>query len=190
MSCIEVFAREGMSGCDLQIAVNNEHPNFECEFCRCSEHSPGPVKDEEEVLFLLINPTHFDESTGTLHPIAFQEVHNRDLSLVRREHAGDTLIDFVRNQIVSRSMQKVPPQYRYVNQGAIAKVEDIRNLRDSTGRLFSVYDTALHDNHAHASVFTRNDILQSKPGKMIARQSLWGIFSKEIVDFELQTSSI
>lgn len=178
MTC-QITFREA-SGEPLQRLVSERHPNFECELECCSEHSPGPVQDEETILFLLINPTHFDPETGTLLPIAFQEVHNRDLSVLRTSHADREEIRNTIAEIVERGQQAVPPKLRKVEYGAYAKTADIRRDTIEGERCFSVYDTALEAKRSHASIFTTPKVLDSKGLKAMARRRLHAIFSRDL----------
>lgn len=169
-------------GLERQVRVFQDHGGFQCEEHTCSAQSPGPVKDDEHLIFLLINPTHFDVETGVLHPIAFQEVHKRDLSVFRYPKASVPEIENTIAELIARGMKNIPPKIRRVEQCCTVPASLVRALRLSENRAFGVFDTALDDKPAHASVFTRPDIISSRMKRAQARKLLHSVFSPSIQD--------
>lgn len=179
MCCREYF--ESYDGLERQYVVAESCANWACENERCSSHSPGPVRDDENVAFLVINPTHYDDHTGTLSPIAFQEVHKRDLSLVRTDIATCAEISATRDELIERAKSRIPPQLRVVEHCCEVGAKRVRDVRDEDDyRMFGIYDTALPDKPSHCSVFTRADILDSKKLRAIARSKLHAVFAPSL----------
>lgn len=179
-SCCETFEMRGLSGISLQNFVFYNHGKWDCEKCQCGSNSPGPVEEDEALVFLLINPTHFDKETGELHPIAFQEIHNRDLSVIREKHADQQEIEATRDAVLRNDMLRVPPKLRKIEYVAVASAQDIRKESDDVDRLFAVYDTPIDGRPSHASVFTRPDVLANRGLKMVARNRLHAVFAGDI----------
>ena len=181
--CIDSFCNCGKAGKDLQIHIDQVHPDFFCEGSRCSEHSPGPVSDEETLAFILINPLHYDEKNGVVVPEAFQELTNRDLSTIRICCASVKELDATKSQLIAIGQAKIPQQLREVDEVCLAKVSKIRSETHNGRRIFGVYDTALVDNKAHSSIFTRQIYLDDRVLRKIVRSRIHGIFAKERVKF-------
>lgn len=179
MSCREVFA--SYAGEERQRQVALRCPAWSCEKEQCAEGSPGPVKNEETLIFLVINPTHFDQGTGELAPTAFMEIHKRDLSLIRASYAQEEEICSVRDELLRLGASKVPPQKRQVDFYCKADAYKIRTIVDDEGeRFFGVYDTALPERASHCSVFTTPKVLDSKRRKFEARAKLHSVFSPNV----------
>ena len=180
MSCAEcrqIFA-SGLEGVDLQIAIDSKFPNFACEECSISEYSPGTVHADEHIVFLTIHPIHYDEKTGVLLPIAFQQLTKNDLSVLRRHHATIAEFDIVRSQLTYGGSKKVE---RSVEWCCVVQVSTIRAAEDPNGRTLGLYDTALEPLPSHASVFVRKDFLDSAEKRLEARRLALSIFAPNLV---------
>jgi hypothetical protein len=164
--------------------VDQFHADFVCEAGRCSSFSPEPIQDDEEVAFILIDPLHYDEQRGVVVPAAFQELTNRDLSTLRVTHATRSEADSTRDELIQRGKDRIPPRLRLVNEVCVAAVAEIRGVVKDGVRLLGVYDTALEDVPAHASIFTRTDVLDSKKLRMIVRSQINEIFTKRRMSYE------
>jgi hypothetical protein len=183
-ACIECFFYSGFEGRWLQIAVDREHPNFACEKCRCSPYSPGPVKDEEVLGFLLVDPTHYDDISRTVTPDAFKELLNRDLSMIRSQYASAEDVEGTRAKLVERGQRKTPPEVRLVNEVCVISAADLRKAEIGGQRIFAVYDTALSENNAHASIFTTEaQIKGNKVSRKRLRERCHSLMSRTVVTF-------
>ena len=185
--CKDVFQR--LDGLERQVRSYEECGKFRCEKEPCSEGEFGPITDDEVLIFLLINPTHFDEKTGTLNPIAFQEVHRRDLSVFRKFYCKEMEIEESIASLIERGMNNVPPKFRQIDQYCQSTCSKVRSLKDESGQKFGVFDTALDEIPSHASIFTRPDIIESKAERAKARRDLHRIFRESIEDISDLTSS-
>lgn len=178
-TCAETFANYEEAGFAERLAKEQVH--CACEPEHCTWKSPGPVDDGEIIMFMLINPTHFDKDTGTLAPVAFQEVHKRDLSVLREQFVDLGQINQTINEIIDRGASRVPPAERKVDYLARAKVDMIREETLDERRLFAIYDTALPAKRAHASIFADPEVYQSKASQAKARRRLHQIFSSNVI---------
>lgn len=183
-SCLECFCESGFCGRELQKLIDSEHPHFACESHRCSSFSPGPVDDDEELAFILIDPLHYDSERNLVVPEAFQELTNRDLSTLRTSLASSKEADDTRDELIERGKGRIPPQLRLVNEVCTANVSEIRSSEFSGSRLLAVYDTALERAPSHASIFTRGDVLEDKQLRKRVRNKIYEIFSKSIISYE------
>jgi hypothetical protein len=157
-TCLDSFCKSGLTGAELRVHIAVTHPSCKCENEICSPYSDGPVNDNEELAFLLIDPVHYDPETKTIAPIAFQEVVNRDLSVVRLSLAKADDLERTREALINSGLARLPVQNRQVEQICLAKTSDIRAIGSATTRSYAVYDTALSHSRSHASVFITTDI--------------------------------
>jgi len=177
-TCLECFCESGLDGRDLVKHIDANHPNFACERANCSHHSPGPVADDEVLAFILIHPLHYDEERDVVVPDAFQELTKRDLSTIRACLSKKSEAERTKEKLVQRGKDKIPPQLRLVDEVCVARVNEIRESSENDRRLLAVYDTALEDIPAHASIFTRSDVLESRLLRKIVRNKVHELFSK------------
>jgi hypothetical protein len=175
--CVEAFA-SGLSGVALQIEVDTRFPQFQCEACSVSSESPGKVEAEENVVFLTIHPIHYDDKTGVLSPIAFEQLTRNDLSLLRRDHATIDQFDHVLNRLLNGGSGKIA---RSINLCCCVSVDYIRAMNDGNGRVFGIYDTAISDLPAHASVFVRRDYLETSSARKEARRLALAVFGPKLM---------
>jgi len=178
--CFETFCESGWQGQALQRLVDELHPGFTCEQEQCSPHSPGPISNTEEVAFLLIDPLHYDPQRATVLPDAFQELFNRDLSVIRLQYATLPEVNATRDELIERGKQKIPPKLRLVEEVCIGSVDDFRNSED---RLIAAYDTALEDKPAHASLFTRASAFTDRRFRKIVREHVHAVMTRKRISF-------
>lgn len=159
--CLECF-NSGLEGDSLQIAVDEKFPNFFCEGEQCSMHSPGPVSDDEKLIFLLTDPGSYDRATGVVSPDAFRELTRRDLSVLRLKYTNDGETEATRSKIIARGASRNPPQPRRITEVCVVETKNLRSAQINDQRIFAVYDTALPDSPSHASVFTTTGVLKEQ----------------------------
>jgi hypothetical protein len=177
INCLECFCESGFSGRELQKLVDELFPAFACEMRVCSPYSPGPVEDDEQVAFILIDPLHYDSVRDVVVPEAFQELTNRDLSLLRVAYATSEQVNRQRDELIQRGRERIPPQSRLVNEVCTSRVGDLRQTKEAGQRLLGVYDTALENISSHASVFTRTDVLEDRKLRKIVRNRIHALLS-------------
>lgn len=189
-TCLECFCESGLDGRELQKLVDQIFPSFSCEEERCSQFSPEPVRNDEELAFILINPLHYDDARNVIVPEAFVELTKRDLSTLRLSHATPSEAEAVRDQLIKRGSDQIPPKLRLVNEVCIASVSDIRSELESGTRLLAVYDTAIEEIPAHASIFTSREVLESKKLRKVIRNRIHQIMTKRRMPFADFTASL
>ena len=123
-----------------------EHfPECSCETECVSAHSPGVVMDDELVVRTIFHSDHID-AEGRLTPSSFRaSMGNRGLSVDRLTYISTT--DLLAKTSVSKNVQRF-------HCFATTRCGQIREPRDkeSSRRLFAVYDTAMSENRAHAEI--------------------------------------
>ena len=182
--CFETFCESGLSGKALQIIVDQLHPDFECEAHQCSPSSPGPVENDETVAFLLINPLHYDDDRKVILPDAFQELTNRDLSMLRVHHADPNEAIKTKEDLINRGLERVPPKLRTIDQVCLSRASALRAADIHGRRILAVYDTALEGKPSHASVFTIEPVFHDKRLRKIVRHRVHEVMTKQVISFD------
>lgn len=121
---------------------------------RASEFSPGVVQDGEELCRYWLNPTHYDEATGTLKPTAVGDAEYLGLSTNR---LGFTDLDQVRSAAAERAAARNRAHQDEAQRELIGysrfAARDARDVRTNDGvRVFCIYDTAKREDPSHADV--------------------------------------
>lgn len=121
-----------------------------------SQHSPGPVKDSEELLRVLFYPEHVKDGLVLETAIPLEDLRERGFSVDRRGYAKRSAIE----QRVSRQManekKREERQESTISKfrcGAVRKI-----LNQDHGRACIVIDTALQENPAHASIYSKDSL--------------------------------
>lgn len=69
-----------------------------------SDHSPGPVEQDETLFRQIVQPLHIDMETRTLRPNAFNDVANKGLSVDRAKHSSVAeIISSGRKRVAARA---------------------------------------------------------------------------------------
>lgn len=150
----QTFFKKNAAVADKVALLQQEKNAVEWESLTASVDSPGPVQSEEYVLRLIFNPHHFDLETQTLKPSAVTDVKNKGCSVDRLTY---TSIEESRKngESVAANKNKLSPDkpLKSLCGVAVLLVEAIRDIKvGQNSRAFTVYDTALKTNRAHADV--------------------------------------
>lgn len=158
MGCREFFINES-SNPDKCKALQKQLPEkkLEWESQSASEHSPGPVTDEENLIRHWLNPHHFDPQTGTLNPTAFDDASNKGLSVNR---AGLVTLEEIQEVAQARidegAISNPTRAPRQLLGYSIFTAKEARSVYVTVPtpdtRAFGVYDTAKADDLSHADV--------------------------------------
>lgn len=158
MGCREFFEANATNQ-DSCKALQNEslETQIEWESQTASEHSPGPVVDDEQLVRYWLNPVHFDRQTGTLKPTAFDEACSFGLSVNRLKHVTiDEVRDLAQcrvNQSGQANPDQVPRELIGYSAFSAAEVRKVQTADPPPGRrAFGVYDTANPQDLSHADV--------------------------------------
>jgi len=147
--CRNLFA-EQMENSQKARRINQEHPNFECEQCQVSAHSPGAVGASERLVRFVLD-SHMKD--GRLDPLqACNGIDKKGMSVQRLEHCSVTDLvrhgECLRHKAEGRSMKS-----RRLEGAFVLEAGDVRSLKSvEAERLFGVYDTATEDSSAHADI--------------------------------------
>lgn len=163
LTCRDFFAWNAGNS-DL-VKELQKHPSdvLSWEANTASDHSPGPVEQDETLFRQIVQPLHIDMETKTLRPNAFNDVANKGLSVDRAKHSSVA-------EIISSGRQRVAARAASDGRALYALAEfrslDLRLIVDESGRRsFAIYDTAACDNIAHA------DVCQLVEGKQSGRSA-------------------
>ena len=182
MSCLETFLLCQIDNKTTAECLDFLCPDFGCELDICSPFSPGIVSDHERLLFLLINPTHYDAQRRTVVPDAFRELVNRDLSVIRIDVGTKEDVAKTIGKLIEAGVQKNPPQAREVSEGCVVTTGDLRKVKIDGRRVFAIYDTALSDIQAHASIFTSSVQRSSSQLRKRVVAELYRVLANERVE--------
>ena len=149
-------------------------PNCACEICRTSKHSPSPVKDGELLTRFVLHPVHINPKTGELKTSLFSHVDQKGCSVQREGLATNLELRLV--------LDKASPIAGKLSWHGVvnAPAEDVRLARSqkSGSRLYWIYDTAEHDNPAHAEIGRASNDLTEEDAQEV-RFDLMKIFSSK-----------
>jgi hypothetical protein len=171
MRCIDFF----LKNCgDKQICkLLQEIPKDKLlawEFEVASEHSPGPVSNEEFLYRQIFSPIHYDTETNTLTATAFDDMSNKGMSVNRLKYTSEEQIAQMANKRVEDHNNLNPDKTPRSFPGVVRFVcEDVRNItvpaegESAPVRGCVVYDTAYQHDQSHA------DICQIVKNKALAR---------------------
>jgi hypothetical protein len=112
-TCRNLFSTPGLEGQALQEKVEEQFPDGACETVKVSDHSPGPVGDNETLTRFVFAPIHVDEK-GMPVSTAFSDAWKFDLSVFREELASDAELHLAIAQIKDIGLRKTPPVPRKV----------------------------------------------------------------------------
>ena len=142
-SCIELEIKYGQGECKCT-RYRQYFPDCKCERESVSEHSPGPVKDNEVLVRSLFRKQHIGKD-GRVKPTYFRrEPPNRGFSVDRLALVG------AKSLVESK---RTDGRYMGYLRFTAARSSDVRAAKIEDGtRLFCVYDSATVENRAHADI--------------------------------------
>lgn len=152
----QAFFEEHAQAQDKSIELVRLGTAIEFEGLSASPHSPGPVRDDEHVLRLVVNPIHVNSTDGSIKPSLMSDTKSRGASVQRLTHIGrDAVIEVGRAREEEKNAVNAgtaPPRSVY---GTVKlSVLDIREvIVASHDRAFGVFDTAKPTDSSHADVF-------------------------------------
>lgn len=194
MNCCEFFSSipEGQKPCKvLQTKTEDEQVAWESQVA--SAHSPGPVCTQEILARQVVDPTHFDNVTGTIKPTFFDDASSIGASCHRLSHTTPEAIQEITTARVSVANQNPPPSgLRQAIGYASISVEEVRAIQSEIGngqsrRGAGVYDTAKHDDASHADICQL--VSGTQKGKSI-RAQLWRQAKDKLVRFSVPEEAL
>ena len=154
-SCIEMETQYGQGSCKCARYREN-FPDCACEHESVSEHSPGPVADNEVLVRTLFREQQIDQD-GRLKPVYFRrEPETRGFSVDRVILRGPECL---------KSSKRADARYNGYLKFIATCSKDIRGLLEGGKRLFCVYDSATDENNAHADICQNVHIERGAPNR-------------------------
>jgi hypothetical protein len=148
------------------------HTDCTAERVQQSDHSPGLIKDDEDLAKIIYHRDQIDFETGELKPGAFSmtDLMTRGLSLVRLRHITVEELQRRGEEFAARRDEN-----RLQGVG-VASAGQVRSLRGAEGRqALCVIDDGKPDFRAHAIAIRSAD--QDRPTLMKVRGVLMGLFA-------------
>jgi hypothetical protein len=160
MNCIDFFSEhaESLEKCKLLVEISHDEL-IAWEEHKASEYSPGPVCNEEYLYRQINQPIHFDRTTNSFTPEAFNDVFDKGLSVNRVNY-----ISYEENK--EKALTRVI-QHNTSNPGKDPRsyigciqfhCHDFRAIVKSFDdgvepvRVFAIYDTAYSNDQSHADI--------------------------------------
>ena len=116
--------------------------SFKCENCRVSRHSPGPVLDDEILLFIVTEP-QIIISAGKVHPQSLGLVYSKGVSTLRNRAEDNEILDTWNELISSKKQRRFSGVFNF-------SARQVR--RSHNPRLFGVFDTGELRRPNHADI--------------------------------------
>jgi hypothetical protein len=118
-----------------------------CEAYKATRSSPGLVRDEEVLHYLVTDPQAVDRRSGKLLPGLLSQIDKKGLSVLRDDASNDEFhITFGLMKEYSDSVGKE----RYLHSISTVTAKDLRF--DNSQRISGIYDTAVKHRKHHADV--------------------------------------
>ncbi len=149
--------------------TKNYEQSLEWEKGSVSSHSCGIVKDDEILARNIFSPHHYNIDTGIIDTLAFDDVLNKGLSVLRCCYATN-------EEIIKIGEDKKKEIHGYHGYVTI-QAKYIRECIIESKRAMAIYDTALEDLLMHADICS---IGVSKGSRNLLRIFLRDNFSKLI----------
>lgn len=122
---------------------------FACELVKTVKSSPGPVKDAEELHFLITDPPKLLQD-GTLHPAVVKQLDLGGLSTLRHSASLDQYEATLRKLNEGNNVSGKPR--RRLTDIVVWSARDIRGALCDGNRIFGIFDTALDKRSHHADI--------------------------------------
>ncbi|MCX7093676.1 MAG: hypothetical protein NTY50_09535 [Methylobacter sp.] len=159
-----------------------------------TEHSPGPVSNEEFLYRQIWSPTHYDTQTNTLSPAAFDDASNKGMSVNRLKYTSEEQIFQVASNRVAHYNKLNPDKPQRSFPGVVRFVcDDIRNItflpeEDSSPiRGCAVYDTAYENDQSHADIC---QIVKNKAHGRSVRSRIFDLANKFLAQNPFPTETV
>lgn len=143
------------------------------------EHSPGPVKDNEELRRSFIWPTHF-ETEDEPSPGAFADLWSHGLSVDRALYRGvEQSQEDAKIRVDQWNADNPDKPQRKLHALATVQARDLRAVEVIGARALVIFDTALAANTSHADVCAIG--ASTSTTKKDLRTTLWDLMRRGFV---------
>ena len=171
-TCKELETRYSEDQCKC-VKYREQFPDCKCESDSVSDHSPGPVVDNEVLVRTVFSEWKVG-GDGYATPAGFRDdPPKRGLSVDRLKYSND-------NSLVS--MKRKDPRYKNYLRFTGATCSKVRSLLHDARRLHCVYDSGTKDNPYHADICQNIYIPSGTAGRNLLKKrflwQLWKTFSE------------
>ncbi|MCX6052316.1 MAG: hypothetical protein NTZ60_07345 [Campylobacterales bacterium] len=167
-SAKDFFNNPGLSSTKCHYLTENHDQSLEWEKESVSLHSCGTVKDNEVLARNIFSPHHYDPKTGNLTTLAFDDILNKGLSVLRFDYT-------THDSVITIGQLKKKDTHEYHGYITI-QASCIRGYIVDSKRAMAIYDTAMIKLPAHADIC--NISVTTKSSKNLLRIFLREAFSK------------
>lgn len=175
-SAKDFFNNLDLSSTKCNYLAKNYEQSLEWEKESVSTYSIGIVEDNENLARNIFSPIHFDKETASINSLAFNDIFDKGLSVLRLNY-----IDY--EQVVSIGVEKVKNDLkngkvdRQYKGYIFVEASKIRDCIFDFKRAMAIYDTALSNISSHADMC---NISVTKGNRNLLRIFLRDTFSKLI----------
>lgn len=167
-SAKDFFNNPELSSTKCHYLTENYKQSLEWEKVSISTYSIGTIENNEHLARNIFSPHHYDPKTGSLTSLAFDDILNKGLSVLRFDHTGHDGV-----LTIGKLKKKDTHEYHgYITVQAKCIRECIIDLK----RAMAIYDTAMVDLPIHADICSIS--VMTKGNKNLLRLFLKNIFSK------------
>lgn len=166
----DFFNNPDLSSTKCHYLTENHEQSLEWEKGSVSPYSYSTVKDDEILARNIYSPHDYDKATGKLNSLAFDNILNRGLSVLRFDDTGH-------DEVVNIGQGKKKATHEYYGYVTV-QTKCIRECLIDTKRAMAVYDTALANLLIHADICSIS--VTTKGNKNLLRLFLRETFSELI----------
>jgi len=169
-SAKDFFNNPDLSSTKCHYLTENHEQSLEWEKESVSPYSIGIVEDNENLARNIFSPHHYDPKTGNLTSLAFDDILNKGLSVLRFDYTGN-------DEVIRIGQHKKKDTHEYHGYITV-QAKCIREYIIDPKRAMAVYDTAMVDLLTHADICSIS--VMTKGNKSLLRLFLRDAFSKLI----------
>jgi hypothetical protein len=175
-SAKDFFNNSDLSSNKCHYLAKNYEQSLAWEKENVSSYSIGIVENNESLARNIFSPIHFDKETASLNSLAFNDIFDKGLSVLRLNYINHEQIVSIGQEKVKNDLEngKIDRQYKgYV----FVEASKIRECIFDLKRAIAIYDTALSNISSHADMC---NISVTKGNRNLLRIFLRETFSKLI----------
>ena len=187
MKCIDFFSQNcgNTQICKLLQEIQKDKL-FAWELEVATEHSPGPVRNEEFLYRQIMSPIHYDKETNTLTSTAFDDASNKGMSVNRLKYTSEEQIVQIANNRVESYNKLNPDKPLRSFSDDIRKITVPTEEDASPVRGCAVYDTAYENDRSHADIC---QIVKNKAHARSVRLSIRDLANNFLAQNPFQTEA-
>lgn len=176
------FSDENVSAQKCHLLTQNFNQSLEWEKESVSIHSiQGCVKDNETLARNIFSPIHIDEESCKYTRLAFDDILNKGLSVIRFDYALHEGVIVIGQKKLDNDLPKNPDRkyVGYASASALKFRECSLPESNITEQILAIYDTALEECIYHADICSIKALTKNQ--KQLLRNFLHKIFEHTFV---------